>query len=76
MRLEDAVKLIRGKKGTEARLTVKKIDGRVLVISIIRDVIELEDVYAKSAIIELDKSDKKIGYIRLPKFYVDFKDFW
>ncbi len=74
MRLEDAVKLIRGKKGTEARLTIKKIDGSVVVISIIRDIIELEDVYAKSAILKLDKSDKKIGYIKLPKFYVDFKN--
>lgn len=74
MRLDDAVKLIRGEKGSEARLTVKKIDGNVVVISIIRDVIELEDVYAKSAILQLENSDKKIGYIKLPKFYVDFKD--
>lgn len=74
MRLDDAVKLIRGKKGTEARLTVKKIDGTIIIIPIIRDIVELEDVYAKSAILQIDNSDQKIGYIKLPKFYVDFKD--
>lgn len=70
MRLDNAVKLIRGKKGTEVRLTVKKIDGSVKVISIIRDVVIIEASYAKSSIIE--KDGKKIGFIHLPKFYADF----
>lgn len=69
MRVEDAVKLIRGKKGTEVRLTVKKADGSILVIPIIRDVIILDETFAQSAIID---KDKKIGYIRLPGFYADF----
>jgi carboxyl-terminal processing protease len=69
MRLDDAVKLIRGKKGTEVRLTVKKIDGAITVIPIVRDVVVLEETYAKSAIV---KKDKKIGYIKLPQFYADF----
>ena len=69
MRLDDAVKLIRGKKGTEVRLTVKKIDGAVVIIPIIRDVVVLEETYAKSAIL---KGEKKIGYIKLPQFYADF----
>ncbi|MFH1320049.1 MAG: carboxy terminal-processing peptidase [Bacteroidota bacterium] len=69
MRLDNAVKLIRGKKGTEVRLTVKKLDGNIIVIPIIRDVVELEETYAKSAII---KNDISIGYIKLPKFYADF----
>jgi carboxyl-terminal processing protease len=69
MRVEDAVKLIRGKKGTEVRLTVKKVDGSIIVIPIIRDVIILDETFAQSAIID---KDKKIGYIRLPGFYADF----
>ncbi len=69
MRLDDAVKLIRGKKGTEVRLTVRKIDNAVIIIPIIRDVVVLEETYAKSAIL---KGAKKVGYIKLPQFYADF----
>lgn len=71
MRLDDAVKLIRGKKGTEVRLTVRKINGAIKEISIIRDVVILEETYAKSAIVE-NESGKRVGYIKLPKFYADF----
>lgn len=74
MRLDDAVKLIRGKKGTEVRLTVKKPDNSIVVIPIIRDVIVLEETYAKSAILQIDGSLKRYGYINLPSFYVDFKN--
>lgn len=72
MRLDDAVKLIRGKKGSEVRLTVRKIDGTEKVISIIRDVVILEETYAKSAVISDSLTGKKIGLIHLPKFYADF----
>lgn len=68
--LDDAVQLIRGPKGTEVRLTVKRPDGTVKVISIIRDVIQKEEVFAKSAIIK--SNDGPIGYIYLPEFYADF----
>lgn len=71
MRLDKAIQLIRGKKGTEVRLTVKKPDGTIEVITLIRDVIIMEDTYAQSAIIN-DKD--KIGYIRLPIFYADFNN--
>lgn len=70
-RIDDAVKLIRGKKGTEVRLTVKKPDGTVKVIPIVRDVVQLEETYAKSTIIH-DDNNKKIGYLYLPSFYADF----
>tara|TARA_S200000501_G_scaffold178290_2_gene167946 strand:+ start:1338 stop:3464 length:2127 start_codon:yes stop_codon:yes gene_type:complete len=74
MRLEDAIKLIKGPKDTEVRLTVrKKIDGVVKVISVKRDIIKLEETYAKSTIIK--KDSKKYGLISLPKFYVDFDDY-
>ncbi|HRP45712.1 MAG TPA: S41 family peptidase, partial [Ginsengibacter sp.] len=70
--VQDAVKLIRGEKlGSEVRLTVKKTDGTVKVISLLRDKIDLEDTYARSAIIE---GANKIGFIRLPEFYADFEN--
>ncbi|MGV3539611.1 MAG: carboxy terminal-processing peptidase [Rufibacter sp.] len=71
MRIDKAVTLIRGKKGTEVRLTVKKVDGTMKVISIIRDVVVREEGYAKSLLI---KGQKPIGYIHLPAFYADFKN--
>jgi len=68
----DAVKLIRGaEKGSEVKLTVRKMDGTVKVISLVRDEIRLDDTFAKSAIIN---GDHKVGYIYLPEFYVDFAD--
>ena len=69
MRLDKAIQLIRGKKGTEVRLTVRKPDATIKTISLIRDVIIIEDTYAQSAIIQ-DK--RKVGYIKLPTFYADF----
>jgi len=71
MRLDNAVQLIRGKKGTEVRLTVKKVDGSIIVIPIVRDVVIIEETYSKSALI---KKDKNIGYIDLPSFYADFNN--
>ena len=70
MRFEKAVKLIRGPKGTEVRLTVRKPDGATLVIPIIRDVVVIEETYAQSALIKQD--GKNYGYIHLPGFYADF----
>ncbi|MDQ3048212.1 MAG: carboxy terminal-processing peptidase [Bacteroidota bacterium] len=69
MQLDDAVQLIRGKKDTEVRLTVKKPDGGQVIIPLIRDVVVLEETFAQSAII---KGKKNIGYIKLPSFYADF----
>lgn len=74
MVLDDVVQLIRGKKGTEVRLTIKKEEGEEKTISIIRDVVELEDMFAKSLIIDGVGEGERIGYIYLPSFYVDFND--
>ena len=71
MRLDNVVKMIKGKKGTVVNLTVKKVDGSVKVISITRDKFEIEETYAKSAIIETKEG--KFGMIYLPKFYIDFE---
>lgn len=67
----DAVRLIRGKKGTVVRLTIRKVDGTIKVVSLVRDEIPLDETYAKSLIIE-SKEHFKIGFIYLPEFYADF----
>ena len=72
MRLDDAVKLIKGPKGTNVILTLKRVDGTIEDLSIPRDEIELEETYAKSSIVK--KSKYKFGVINLPKFYIDFED--
>ncbi len=72
MRLDEAVQLIRGKKGTEVRLTVKKVDGTTKIIPIVRDIVMIEEGYAKSAIIQDEQLSTNTGYIHLPKFYADF----
>ncbi len=68
MILSDAIRLIRGKKGTEVLLTVKKKDGSQQTISLIRDVIEYDEVFARSSVITDEKGDK-YGMIYLPEFY-------
>src|SRR6187399_567674 len=57
----DAVKVIRGKKGTEVRLTLKKTDGTIKTISLVRDEIVQDESFAKSAII--NNGNSKLGYI-------------
>jgi len=66
----DAVKVIRGKKGTEVRLTIKKPDGSIKVVTLIRDKIVQDETYARSAIVK--EGGSRIGYIYLPEFYADF----
>ncbi|WP_051774869.1 carboxy terminal-processing peptidase [Formosa agariphila] len=73
MRLDDAIKYIKGPKGTEVTLTIKKVDGSTKDVSIVRDIVELEETYAKSSIVK--KDDIKYGVINLPKFYVDFENY-
>jgi len=72
MRLRDAVRLIRGPKGTEVRLTVKKPDGSKELISIQRDVVQIEETFVKSTLIGSPTGDK-IGYVMIPSFYRDFE---
>lgn len=72
MHLDDVVKKIKGPKGTEVRLTVKKVDGSIKIISIIRDIVEIEETYAKSSVVT--KNGLKYGIIYLPKFYIDFEN--
>ncbi|WP_179348018.1 carboxy terminal-processing peptidase [Winogradskyella pacifica] len=73
MRLDDAIKFIKGPKGTVVTLTLKKVDGTIQDVSIKRDIVELEETYAKSSIVE--KDGKTFGVINLPKFYISFEDY-
>lgn len=70
MRLGEAVKLIKGKKGTKVHLTVKKVDGSVTEVTVKRDIVLLEETYIKSSIVE--KDNNTYGLINIPKFYIDF----
>jgi carboxyl-terminal processing protease len=72
-RINDAVKIIRGKKGTKVTLTVRKPDGSIKNITITRDVVVLEETYAKSLVLH-DQDNVKTGYIYLPTFYADFQN--
>ncbi|WP_459212690.1 carboxy terminal-processing peptidase [Aquimarina rhabdastrellae] len=73
MRLDDAVSLIKGPKGTTVTLTIKKVDGTIEDISIVRDVVELEETYAKSSVVK--KNERTYGVINLPKFYFNLQDY-
>ena len=70
MRLSEAVKLIKGRKGTKVHLTVKKVDGSVTEVTVKRDIVLLEETYIKSSIVE--KDNNTYGLINIPKFYIDF----
>lgn len=72
LRLDDTVRLIRGKIGTTVRLQVKPGDGgENKIISIVRDEVALKDQAASKKIITLKRDGKtqRIGLIRLPTFY-------
>ena len=70
MPISDAVKLIKGPKGTNVILTIKKVDGEVLDLKIRRDIVLLEETYVRSSIVS--KDENLYGFINLPKFYIDF----
>lgn len=73
MRLDDAVGLIKGPKGTKVTLTLRKVDGTIEDVQITRDVVEIEETYAKAAMVE--KEDELYGVINLPKFYFDMENY-
>ncbi len=73
MTLDEVVQLIRGPKGTKVTLTVKKADGSIKDITIVRDVVIFEEGFAKSLLLE-NEHGETIGYIWLPRFYADFED--
>ncbi|MEW6429091.1 MAG: carboxy terminal-processing peptidase [Thermodesulfobacteriota bacterium] len=73
MRIREAVALIRGKKGSRVVLTVKKTDGRTLDISMVRDVVQIEETFAKHFVIGAgEEGGGATGYVYIPSFYRDF----
>jgi carboxyl-terminal processing protease len=68
----DAVKIIRGQKGTEVKLTLRKKDGTLKPVTLTRDKIVQDESYVRSAVI--NQGTSKIGYIFLPEFYANFDD--
>lgn len=73
MVLDDAVKLIKGPKGTNVYLTVKRVDGTVEVVEVTRDVVVIEETYARSSLIKDETGN--YGLIELPKFYINFENY-
>lgn len=73
MRLDDSIKLIKGPKGTQVILTIKRVDGAIEDVKVTRDVVILEETYARSSLITNDK--ESFGLIELPKFYINFQDY-
>lgn len=73
MRLDDAVSLIKGPKGTKVTLTIRKVDGTIEEVEIVRDVVEIEETYAKTSLVK--KNDRVYGVINLPKFYFNMEDY-
>jgi carboxyl-terminal processing protease len=68
MRLDDVVKMIRGPKGTIVHLRIQKATGTQQTIAITRDIIVIEDTYARGAVL-MRKGQPSYGYIHLPSFY-------
>ncbi len=74
MRLDDAVNLIKGPKDSKVTLVVrKKVTGIIEDITLIRDVVEIEETYAKTSLVK--KNGKNFGVINLPKFYFNMEDY-
>ncbi|MEO0732713.1 MAG: carboxy terminal-processing peptidase [Bacteroidota bacterium] len=74
MLVEDVVQHIRGDKGTTVHLKIKKPDGTIKEISIVRDVVIIDESYAKSLIVDGKGESETIGYLNLPSFYANFND--
>jgi carboxyl-terminal processing protease len=68
MPIDDVVKMVRGPKNTVVRLRLQKASGVQETVAITRDVVVLEEAYARGA--ELTRKGKpSLGYIHLPSFY-------
>lgn len=73
MLVDEAVRLIRGEKGTPVTLTVQKKDGTVKDVTMIREEVAIEDTFARSIVVDAPNG-KKYGFINLPSFNADFDD--
>jgi carboxyl-terminal processing protease len=73
MKVRDVIDLIRGRRGTEVRLTVKKTDGSIKVIPITRDIVQLKDKFVQTTPLRDSNNNKFYGYMRIPSFYRDLE---
>lgn len=75
MRLDDAVDLIRGPKGSTVYLTIQRGEGaaaKIFPLTLVRDKIAFKDKAASSEIIEV--AGKKVGIIKVSSFYAHLTD--
>lgn len=78
-RIDDVVKLIKGPKGTTVRLSYlpseSGLTGASKEITLVREKIKLEDLKAKSEVIEYQKDGRtlRLGVITIPSFYMDWE---
>lgn len=70
---DEAVRLIRGEKGTPVTLTVQKKDGTIKDVTMIREEVAIEDTFARSIVVK-SPNGKKYGFINLPGFNADFEN--
>lgn len=73
MLADEAVRLIRGEKGTKVTLTVEKKDKTIKEVTMVREEVAIEDTFARSIVVDAPDG-KKYGFINLPSFNADFED--
>jgi carboxyl-terminal processing protease len=80
-RVENAIALIRGTKGTTVKLEIlakgSSVSSKPKIVEMVREKIILKDESAKSTIKTYNNNGKtvKIGIISVPAFYIDFNDY-
>ena len=79
MKIDHVVEMIRGKVDTEVRLKVEPsggAPGEVKFITIKRGRVDLKDELASAEVIEMlhETGKRRIGWLQLPSFYLDFED--
>ena len=78
-RIDNSVSKIKGPKGTKVRLKIipagRELSSKPIIIELTREKIIMEDQSAKKEVktITADGKTLKIGIIRVPAFYADFK---
>ncbi|MDR1876885.1 MAG: carboxy terminal-processing peptidase [Flavobacteriaceae bacterium] len=72
MLLDDAIRLIRGEEGSIVVLTIEKKEGSAKIVTLVREEIEIQETFVRSAIIT-DDGGNRYGILYLPEFYVNLE---